>query len=131
MCFNDASHLPFIREQGDFLSAKSIDTFGPCGPWSDTDLAESDLYAGLAITAYVNEVVVHTGNTTEFTHRIGEVVSEGTRYATLEAGDVISLGTPPGPATAKVGDTVRIEVEKVGSLANPIVAEDRSNQDHS
>jgi 2-keto-4-pentenoate hydratase/2-oxohepta-3-ene-1,7-dioic acid hydratase in catechol pathway len=125
MCFNDVSHLPFIREQGDFLSAKSIDTFGPCGPWIDTDLAESDIYAGLAITAYVNEVVVHTGNTNEFTHRVGEVVSEATRYATLEPGDVISLGTPPGPVTAKVGDTVRIEVEKVGSLGNPIVAEGR------
>ena len=40
-----------------------------------------------------------------------------------ERGDVISLGTPPGPAVAQVGDTVRIEVERVGSLTNPVVAE--------
>ena len=122
MCFNDVTHLPFIREHGDFLRAKSIDTFGPCGPWIDTDLAESDVFAGLAITAYVNDAVVHTGNTKEFTHRVGQVLSEATRYYTLEPGDVISLGTPPDPAIAKVGDTVRIEVEKVGSLTNPVVA---------
>jgi 2-keto-4-pentenoate hydratase/2-oxohepta-3-ene-1,7-dioic acid hydratase in catechol pathway len=122
MCFNDVTHLPFIREHGDFLRAKSIDTFGPCGPWIDTEITERDIDAGLAITAYVNDAVVHTGNTKEFTHRVGEVVSEAARYYTLEPGDVISLGTPPDPALAKVGDTVRIEIEKVGSLTNTIVA---------
>jgi 2-keto-4-pentenoate hydratase/2-oxohepta-3-ene-1,7-dioic acid hydratase in catechol pathway len=121
-CFNDVTHLPFIREHGDFLRAKSIDTFGPCGPWIDTDITERDISAGLAITAYVNDAVVHIGNTKEFIHRVGDVVSEATRYHTLEPGDVISLGTPPGPVIAKVGDTVRIEVERVGSLTNPIVA---------
>jgi 2-keto-4-pentenoate hydratase/2-oxohepta-3-ene-1,7-dioic acid hydratase in catechol pathway len=122
-CFNDATHLPFIREEGDFLRAKSIDTFGPCGPWIDTDLDEREISAGLAITAHVNGEVVHTGNTSEFTHSVAEVVSEASRFHTLEPGDLISLGTPLDPAVASVGDTVRIEVEKVGSLANPIVAE--------
>src|SRR5262245_53691416 len=108
-CFNDVTHLPFLREDGDILRAKSIDTFGPCGPWIDTDITEHDVESGLALTAYVNEVLVHTGNTKEFTHRVGAVVSEASRYSTLEPGDVISLGTPPGPALARVGDTVRIE----------------------
>jgi len=121
-CFNDVTHLPFIREHNDFLRAKSIDTFGPCGPWIDTELAEADVDAGLAITAYVNDVMVHSGNTKEFTNRVREVVSEAGRFYTLEPGDVISLGTPPGPALAAVGDSVRIEIEKVGSLTNGIVA---------
>jgi 2-keto-4-pentenoate hydratase/2-oxohepta-3-ene-1,7-dioic acid hydratase in catechol pathway len=121
-CFNDVTHLPFIREHGDLLRAKSIDTFGPCGPWIDTDITEPDIDAGLAIAAYVNDVLVHTGTTKEFTHRVGEVLSEATRYYTLEPGDVISLGTPPDPALATVGDTVRIEIERVGVLTNPIVA---------
>ncbi len=124
-CFNDVTHLPFIREDSDFLRAKSIDTFGPCGPWIDTDLTESHVRAGLAITAWVNGALVHTGNTREFTHRVGEVVSEATRLYTLYPGDVISLGTAPDPAVARVGDMVRVEVEKVGSLSNPIVAEAR------
>jgi len=122
-CFDDVTHLPFIREHGDLLRAKSIDTFGPCGPWIDTDITERDVSDGLALTAFVNDVLVHTGTTKEFTHRVGEVVSEASRYSTLEPGDVISLGTPPGPAVAQVGDTVRIEVERVGSLTNPVVAE--------
>ncbi len=126
-CFNDVTHLPFIREHGDLLRAKSIDTFGPSGPWIDTDLTATDIDAGLAITAYVNDVLVHSGNTKEFTHRVGAVVSEASRYYTLEPGDLISLGTPPDPAIAKVGDTVRIEVEKVGSLTNPVVAERRED----
>jgi 2-keto-4-pentenoate hydratase/2-oxohepta-3-ene-1,7-dioic acid hydratase in catechol pathway len=121
-CFNDVTHLSFLREHGDFLRAKSIDTFGPCGPWIDTDITERDVDAGLAIAAYVNDVLVHTGNTNEFTHPVGEVVSEAARYYTLDPGDVISLGTPPNPAIAKVGDTVRIEIEKVGSLTNLIIA---------
>jgi 2-keto-4-pentenoate hydratase/2-oxohepta-3-ene-1,7-dioic acid hydratase in catechol pathway len=119
------THLPFIREHGDLLRAKSIDTFGPCGPWIDTDITEGDIHAGLGITAYVNDAVVHTGNTKDFTHRIGAVVSEATRYYTLEPGDVISLGTPPGPALARVGDTARIEIERVGSLTSPIVGDAR------
>jgi 2-keto-4-pentenoate hydratase/2-oxohepta-3-ene-1,7-dioic acid hydratase in catechol pathway len=121
-CFNDVTHLPFIREQGDFLRAKSVDTFGPCGPWITTEVTEHDVEAGLAIAAYVNDVLVHTGNTKEFTNRVAEVLSEASRYYTLEPGDVISLGTPPGPALATVGDIVRIEVERIGSLTNPIVA---------
>jgi len=121
-CFNDVTHLPYIREHGDFLRAKSIDTFGPCGQWIDTEITERDVDAGLAITAYVNDALVQTGNTKEFTHQIGAVVREATRFYTLDAGDLISLGTPPGPALARVGDTVRIEIERVGSLTNPIVA---------
>jgi 2-keto-4-pentenoate hydratase/2-oxohepta-3-ene-1,7-dioic acid hydratase in catechol pathway len=122
-CFNDVTHLPFLRDDGDILRAKSIDTFGPCGPWIDTEITARDVESGLALTAYVNDVLVHTGNTKEFTHRVGAVVSEASRYCTLEPGDVISLGTPPGPALATVGDTVRIEVERIGSLTNPVVAE--------
>ena len=121
-CFNDVTHLPFLREQNDLLRAKSIDTFGPCGPWIDTDMTEADVDAGLAITAFVNDALAHSGNTKEFTNRVGDVVSEASRFSTLEPGDLISLGTPPGPALAKVGDTVRIDVERVGSLTNTVVA---------
>jgi 2-keto-4-pentenoate hydratase/2-oxohepta-3-ene-1,7-dioic acid hydratase in catechol pathway len=125
-CFNDVTHLPFLREQNDILRAKSIDTFGPCGPWIDTDLSEADVDAGLAISAYVNDVLVHSGNTKEFTNRVADVVSEASRFSTLSPGDLISLGTPPGPALARVGDTVRVEIEQVGSLINPVVAETRA-----
>jgi 2-keto-4-pentenoate hydratase/2-oxohepta-3-ene-1,7-dioic acid hydratase in catechol pathway len=122
-CFNDVTHLPFIREQADFLRAKSVDTFGPMGPWIDTSVTEEDVTAGLAIRASVNGSVVHKGNTAEFTHRVGEVVSEASRFYSLQPGDVISLGTPLDPVTARVGDTVCVEVEGLGSLTNRVVSE--------
>ena len=122
-CCNDVTHLPFIREQADFLRAKSADTFGPLGPWIETELGVEEVAAGLAVRAFINDVVVHTGNTAEFTYTVGEVISEASRYYTLDPGDVISLGTPLDPSTATVGDTVRVEVERVGSLVNQLVGE--------
>jgi 2-keto-4-pentenoate hydratase/2-oxohepta-3-ene-1,7-dioic acid hydratase in catechol pathway len=122
-CFNDITHLPFIRQESDFLRAKSVDTFGPLGPWIDTDLREEDVVAGLSIRASVNGTVVHTGNTADFIHTVSQVVSEASRYYTLEAGDVISLGTPLDPVTAGIGDTVCVEVDRVGSLVNYLVGE--------
>jgi 2-keto-4-pentenoate hydratase/2-oxohepta-3-ene-1,7-dioic acid hydratase in catechol pathway len=122
-CFNDVTHLPYIREQGDFLRAKSPDTFGPMGPWIETSVSHKDVTAGLAICASVNGTVVHTGNTADFTHLVSEVVSEATRYYTLRPGDVISLGTAPDPVTAEIGDRVCVEVERVGSLTNRLAGE--------
>jgi 2-keto-4-pentenoate hydratase/2-oxohepta-3-ene-1,7-dioic acid hydratase in catechol pathway len=122
-CFNDVTHLPFIREQADFLRAKSADTFGPMGPWIDTSVKVEDVTAGLAIRASVNGSVVHTGNTAEFTHRVSEVVSEASRFYSLQPGDVISLGTPPDPMTASVGDLVCIEVAGLGGLTNRLAGE--------
>ena len=68
-------------------------------------------------------MLVHAGNTKEFANRVGDVVSEASRFSTLHPGDLISLGTPPGPALATVGDTVRVEIERVGTLTNTVVAE--------
>ncbi|MDA8044066.1 MAG: fumarylacetoacetate hydrolase family protein [Actinomycetota bacterium] len=122
-CMNDVTHLPYIREHGDFLRAKSVDTFGPLGPWIETGITEEDISAGLTIRAFVDGRLVHAGDTRDFTHCIGEVVSEASRFYTLEPGDVISLGTPLDPVTARVGNTVVVEVERVGALENRLVAE--------
>jgi 2-keto-4-pentenoate hydratase/2-oxohepta-3-ene-1,7-dioic acid hydratase in catechol pathway len=122
-CFNDVTHLPFIRQEADFLRAKSVDTFGPLGPWIETDLDKDDVEKGLEIRALINGAIVHVGNTADFTHRVEEVVSEASRYYSLDPGDVISLGTPLDPVTAMVGDTVCVEVDRVGSLVNFLVRE--------
>jgi hypothetical protein len=60
-CFNDVTHLPFIREHGDFLRAKSIDTFGPCGPWIDSDITERDVHPRLAVAGHVDGALGHGG----------------------------------------------------------------------
>jgi 2-keto-4-pentenoate hydratase/2-oxohepta-3-ene-1,7-dioic acid hydratase in catechol pathway len=119
-CFNDVTLLDAIYNGGDYLKAKSLDTFGAIGSWVTTDVTEKQIVAGLSLQAYVNDEVVHEGNTKLFTHSIAETVSEASRLCTLFPGDLISLGTPPNPAPIQRGDVVRIEVESVGSVINPV-----------
>jgi 2-keto-4-pentenoate hydratase/2-oxohepta-3-ene-1,7-dioic acid hydratase in catechol pathway len=119
-CFNDVTLLDAIRNGGDYFKAKSLDTFGAIGSWVTTDVTEEEIAAGLSLRAFVNDEVVHEGNTKLFTHSIAETVSEASRLCTLLPGDLISLGTPPDPAPIAPGDIVRIEVESVGSVISHV-----------
>jgi 2-keto-4-pentenoate hydratase/2-oxohepta-3-ene-1,7-dioic acid hydratase in catechol pathway len=118
--FNDLTLLDAIWNGGDYLKAKSLDTFGTIGSWVTTDVTEKEIEAGLSLRAFVNDEAAHEGNTKFFTHSVAEVVSTASRLCTLFPGDLISLGTPPDPAPLARGDTVRIEVESVGSVSNPV-----------
>jgi 2-keto-4-pentenoate hydratase/2-oxohepta-3-ene-1,7-dioic acid hydratase in catechol pathway len=118
--FNDVTLLDAIRNGGDYLKAKSLDTFGAIGSWVTTDVTEKEIEAGLSLRAFVNDEVVHEGNTKFFTHSVAETVSTASQLCTLFPGDLISLGTPPNPAPIDRGDTVRIEVESVGSVISPV-----------
>jgi 2-keto-4-pentenoate hydratase/2-oxohepta-3-ene-1,7-dioic acid hydratase in catechol pathway len=118
--FNDITLLDAIRNGGDFLKAKSLDTFGAIGSWVTTDVTEQEIEAGLSLRSFVNEELVHEGNTKLFTHSVAETVRTASWLFTLFPGDLISLGTPPDPAPIARGDTVRIEVESVGSVTNPV-----------
>ena len=119
-CFNDVTLLDAIYNGGDYLKAKSLDTFGAIGSWVTTDVTEKKIAAGLSLRAFVNDELVHEGNTSLFTHSVAETVSEASRLCSLYPGDLISLGTPPNPAPIQRGDVVRIEVESVGSVINPV-----------
>jgi 2-keto-4-pentenoate hydratase/2-oxohepta-3-ene-1,7-dioic acid hydratase in catechol pathway len=117
--FNDVTLLDAFRN-GDALKAKSLDTFGAIGSWVTTDVTEKEIGAGLSLRAFVNDEVMHEGDTRFFTHSVAETVSAASRLCTLFPGDLISLGTPPDPAPIDRGDTVRIEVESVGSVISPV-----------
>ena len=118
--FNDMTLLEAILNGGDYLKAKSLDTFGAIGSWVTTDVTEKQIESGLSLRGFVNDELVHEGNTRLFTHTVAETVSAASRLCTLFPGDLISLGTPPNPAPIDRGDTVRIEVESVGSVINPV-----------
>jgi 2-keto-4-pentenoate hydratase/2-oxohepta-3-ene-1,7-dioic acid hydratase in catechol pathway len=118
--FNDITLLDAVWNGGDFFKAKSLDTFGAIGSWVTTDVTEKDVAAGLALRCFVNDELVHQGNTKLFTHSVAETVSQASRLCTLFPGDIISLGTPPDPEPMVQGGTVRIEVETVGSVSNPV-----------
>lgn len=108
---------------------KSFDTFAPMGPHLVTADEIADPHA-LGIRLRIGDETLQDSNTRHMIHRIPEIIAYISSIATLEPGDVISTGTPPGvgftrtpPRWLRAGETVRIEIEKIGVLENPIVAE--------
>jgi 2-keto-4-pentenoate hydratase/2-oxohepta-3-ene-1,7-dioic acid hydratase in catechol pathway len=117
--YNDITASEFLA-LGDFYRAKSIDGFSSFGPWVTTDISRDDMRDGLAITGRVNGVQCQSGNTSRFKFDPGQVVSEASRYVTLQPGDLIALGTPPPAHPVQRGDQVEAEVERIGVLSNLI-----------
>jgi len=123
-CFNDVSERAIQKSDGQWLRAKSYDTFGPFGPYVVSPDEVGDPNA-LAIRSIVNGDVRQDSNTSLMIHRVAAVVSFCSRAFPLEPGDVIATGTPAGVGMAsntylQPGDTVTIEVEGLGSLTNAV-----------
>jgi 2,4-diketo-3-deoxy-L-fuconate hydrolase len=110
----------------DWLNGKWMDHFAPMGPCV---VPASDLNLNnLSLRGYVNDELRQVGNTSEMFHSAAKTVEYISLMLTLEPGDVIALGTPAGVGAARgtklvPGDVVRVEVEGVGALTNPVVAE--------
>jgi 2-keto-4-pentenoate hydratase/2-oxohepta-3-ene-1,7-dioic acid hydratase in catechol pathway len=129
MCLNDVSARDFQRKDGQWLRAKSMDTFAPIGPYLVT-ADEIDNPQGLAIRCLVNGEVRQNSNTSKMVFSVSELISFISRFITLEPGDVISTGTPHGvgscrkpPVFLKDGDEVVVEIERVGRLSNVVSRE--------
>jgi 2-keto-4-pentenoate hydratase/2-oxohepta-3-ene-1,7-dioic acid hydratase in catechol pathway len=115
-----------MRISAGVFAAKSFDSFCSLGPYLVTDLTSEHIRDGLWIETRINGEVRGTGTTAKFRHTVEQVVSRATHLMSLKPGDVISLGTP-GSVRVQVGDKVELEVEKVGTLHNTIVAGEISN----
>lgn len=104
------------------VKAKGWDTFGPLGPY----LVEGEIADPhrLELRAYVNGELRQRGSTASLAYRVPELIAFLTEFMTLEPGDVILTGTPRGISPVRPGDVMRIEVDGLGALENPVVAED-------
>jgi 2,4-didehydro-3-deoxy-L-rhamnonate hydrolase len=125
-CLNDVSARDFQRGDGQWTRAKSQDTFGPMGPYLVTREEVPDPQA-LPISCSVNGRVLQDSNTDKMIFGVSELIAFISRGVTLEAGDVISTGTPHGvgfarkpPIFLKPGDEVVVEIKGVGRLSNPV-----------
>jgi len=125
-CLNDVSARDFQRGDGQWVRAKSQDTFGPMGPYLVTGEDVPDPQ-GLPIRCWVNGQLLQDSNTDKMIFGVRELVAFISRGITLAPGDVISTGTPHGvgfarkpPVFLESGDEVVIEVEGVGQLSNPV-----------
>lgn len=124
-CFNDVSERVAQMGDGQWFRGKSADTFGPFGPWVVTPDEIPDPHA-LAIRCTVNDEVRQDSNTAQMVFKVAEIVSYCSRAFTLEPGDVIATGTPPGVALGsgkwlRPGDTMTVEIEGLGRLTNTVV----------
>ena len=108
---------------------KSFDTHGPIGPWIVTPDELSDPHQ-LSLRTWVNDELRQESNTKELIFDCFTLVEHLSTAFTLEPGDVIATGTPAGvgigmkpPHLLVAGDVVRIEIEGIGQLENPVIAE--------
>ena len=130
---NDVSEREFQKERGpQWDKGKGCDTFGPVGPWLVTrdeviDVQRLDLYLEL------NGKRMQTGCTDTMIFSVAQIVSYVSRFMTLEPGDVIATGTPPGVGDArtpkrflKKGDKLRLGIAGLGEQQAEVLAYSKS-----
>jgi len=130
-CANDLSVRDWQGRAQTMTIGKSFDTHGPLGPWLVTPDEVGDPQ-DLRIRCYVNDEMRQDASTAEMVFDCLQQVSHLSEAFTLEPGDVIATGTPSGVGIGRkpirenvlqVGQTVRVEIERIGELANTVVAE--------
>ncbi|MFC1809395.1 fumarylacetoacetate hydrolase family protein [Candidatus Omnitrophota bacterium] len=120
-CCNDVTARDLQKKDGQWTRAKSFDTFCPVGPWIETKLDPS----AVKVRTFLNENLQQNSCTSQFIFSVSYLVSFISSVMTLNAGDVISTGTPPGVGSMKVGDHVRVNVDGIGELENTVTSCDK------
>lgn len=128
MVMNDVSARDAQRAEPQWLRAKGCDTFAPCGPWLTRADAVPDPQ-DLRVRTWVNDELRQDGNTGDMIFSIAELIAWMSQAVTLEPGDMIATGTPSGvgvamdpPRFLSDGDRVRIEIDGLGAIDNPVVS---------
>jgi 2-keto-4-pentenoate hydratase/2-oxohepta-3-ene-1,7-dioic acid hydratase in catechol pathway len=119
-CMNDVTVRDLQVKDVQYTRAKGFDTFAPLGPCLVSGLDPSDL----KIITRVDGTVRQSSSTADLIFSVPALIEAVTRVMTMLPGDIISTGTPPGVGQIEPGTTVEIEVEGIGVLRNPVVAEE-------
>ena len=130
--FNDGSVREYQRKTHQWTPGKNFDATGPIGPTVVTPDELPEGGTGLKIESRVGDEILQSATTSDMLWTTARTIATISEYSTLEPGDLIALGTPPGVGHAKKpnprwlrpGEVIEIEIEKIGVLANPIVAEE-------
>jgi 2-keto-4-pentenoate hydratase/2-oxohepta-3-ene-1,7-dioic acid hydratase in catechol pathway len=118
-CGNDVSARVYQRGDGQWMRAKSIDTFAPLGPCIETDLDPGKV----ELHTRINGEVVQHANTADLIFDVPFLVSYISSWITLLPGDVIYTGTPGTTSAMRDGDVVEVDLAGIGILRNPVKAE--------
>jgi 2-keto-4-pentenoate hydratase/2-oxohepta-3-ene-1,7-dioic acid hydratase in catechol pathway len=129
-CFNDASIREYQFKSPQWTAGKNFDDSGAFGPWFVTPDELPAGASGLKIECRVDGEVRQSSNTGQLIFGVARTINLLSEFMTLEAGDVIVMGTPGGvgvartpPLFMKAGEVCEVEIEGIGLLRNPIVAE--------
>lgn len=130
-CFNDMSVRDYQKRTPQWTIGKNFDGTGGFGPVLVTADELPPAATGLKIQGRLNGEVMQSANTDDMIWGVAETISLLSDVLTLEPGDVIVMGTPAGvgqartpPVWMKAGDRFEVEIERIGTLSNPIRAED-------
>ena len=126
---NDVSEREWqIEKMGQWVKGKSHDTYGPVGPHLVTKDEIADVN-NLKMSLDVNGKRMQTGNTSTMIFNVDVIVSYLSKYMSLQAGDIITTGTPPGVGMGmkpqqflKAGDTMKLSIENLGEQNSKVVA---------
>jgi 2-keto-4-pentenoate hydratase/2-oxohepta-3-ene-1,7-dioic acid hydratase in catechol pathway len=127
---NDVSARDFQMATSQWMIGKTFDTFAPMGPAIVTADEIEDPH-NLAISLELSGDIMQNSNTSNLVFGVPALIAYLSSVFTLEPGDIIATGTPPGVGFARkpprylmAGDEVRVRVEGLGELYNPVVAEE-------
>ena len=128
-CFNDGSVREYQRHTIQWTMGKNFDQTGPFGPLLVTPDELPPAADGLKIECRLNGQTVQSSTTDMMIFKVVETLVYITEAMTLDAGDIVIMGTPSGvghgrkpPLWMQDGDVVEVEIEKIGLLSNPVKA---------
>jgi 2-keto-4-pentenoate hydratase/2-oxohepta-3-ene-1,7-dioic acid hydratase in catechol pathway len=119
-CANDLTMRDMQRRESQWARAKGFDGSCPLGPAIATGLDLTDL----RVRTYLDDELQQDGSSRDMVFDIPRIVSEISQVMTLLPGDVVLTGTPAGVAAMRPGQRVRVEIDGVGALENPVVDRD-------
>lgn len=133
--FNDGSVREYQRKTHQWGAGKNFDDTGAVGPFVVTPDELPEGATGLAISTRVGkDEILQSANTDDMLWSVARTIATVSEFATLEPGDLLAMGTPPGvgharkpPRWLRPGETVHVEIEGIGICSNPIVAEEDVN----
>ena len=128
--FNDGTVRDFQRKTHQWTPGKNFDNTGAIGPVVVTPDELPDGCAGLKIKSLIGNEVMQCANTSEMMWPVAKSIATISEFTTLEPGDMIAMGTPPGVGHARTpprfllpGDIISVEIEGIGVCSNPVIDE--------
>ena len=115
-CANDVSARDIQKRDGQWMLAKSFNTFTPLGPWIVSGISPLDL----RVVARLNGETRQDSSTSDMIFSVPYLIHFLSQVMPLLPGDVIITGTPSGVGRLKEGDKIEIEVENIGTLSNTV-----------